>query len=539
MGTFFVYILKSSFCLIVFYLFYRLLLSKETFHRFNRIALLGSFLLSLFIPFCEISTKEPQPIIDWQKLMLLADSGQMTVTPEVPSIQWPEIILLVYIAGLFFFFCRNIYSLFKITKLLRNSKRESLENGVILITHQKNMAPFSWMKFVVISETDLEEDGREILIHELAHIRNRHSIDLLIAEFCILFHWFNPASWLMKQELQNIHEYEADETVINQGIDAKKYQLLLIKKAVGTRLYSMANSFNHSKLKKRITMMLKEKSSPWARLKYLYVLPVAALAVTAFARPEISKKLNEISAVKISDLSSIVEGNQENNVLGKEASSIDKEEESDKLNLVASNDSSKIKTVGKGQPLVMIDGEAIPFEELSKITSEAIESIDILKDKSSEELYGEKGKNGTILITTKEKIRKDVEEGLHQAEVAIAQAKEAIKNIKIDTAMISRQMAEAEKQILYAKAHSGEIKKRVEEAKKAVAEAHLSDNYIFSKANDGIVFILDGKKVSTKELNDLDKAKISSVNVLKGDHTKTYGKNAKNGVIIITTDKAK
>lgn len=288
-------------------------------------------------------------------------------------------------------------------------------------------------------------------------------------------------------------------------------------------------------------MMLKEKSSPWARLKYLYVLPVAALAVTAFARPEISKKLNEISAVKISDLSSIVEGNQENNVLGKEASSIDKEEESDKLNLVASNDSSKIKikSVGKAQPLVMIDGEAIPFEELSKITSEAIESIDILKDKSSEELYGEKGKNGTILITTKEKIRKDVEEGLRQAEVAIAQAKEAIKNIKIDTAMISRQMAEAEKQILYAKAHSGEIKKRVEEAKKAVAEAHLSDNYIFSKANDGIVFILDGKKVSTKELNDLDKAKISSVNVLKGDHTKTYGKNAKNGVIIITTDKAK
>ena len=124
------------------------------------------------------------------------------------------------------------------------------------------------MKFVVISEKDLKENREEILTHEYAHIRKRHSIDLLIADICIFFQWFNPASWLLKQELQNIHEFEADESVIAQGIDAKKYQLLLIKKAVGTRLYSMANSFNHSSLKKRITMMLKKKSNPWARLKY-------------------------------------------------------------------------------------------------------------------------------------------------------------------------------------------------------------------------------------------------------------------------------
>ena len=115
--------------------------------------------------------------------------------------------------------------------------------------------------------------------------------------------------------MQNIHEFEADETVIKEGVDAKQYQLLLIKKAVGTRLYSMANSFNHSKLKKRITMMLKEKSNPWARLKYLYVLPLAAIAVTAFARPEISEKVEEISAVKVNDLAEIVETKSEENVV--------------------------------------------------------------------------------------------------------------------------------------------------------------------------------------------------------------------------------
>ena len=117
-------------------------------------------------------------------------------------------------------------------------------NGITLVVHQCKISPFSWMKYIVISKKDLEEDGREILIHETAHICNRHSVDLLIADICIFFQWFNPASWLLKQELQNIHEYEADETVIREGVNAKQYQLLLIKKAVGTRLYSMANTVN-------------------------------------------------------------------------------------------------------------------------------------------------------------------------------------------------------------------------------------------------------------------------------------------------------
>ena len=162
------------------------------------------------------------------------------------------------------------------------------------------------MKFVVISEKDLKENGEEILTHEYAHIRKKHSIDLLIADVCIFFQWFNPASWLLKQELQNIHEFEADESVIAQGIDAKKYQLLLIKKAVGTRLYSMANSFNHSSLKKRITMMLKKKSNPWARLKYCMCFHWQPLPWQPLPRPEISSELDEISAVKVNDLTAIM-----------------------------------------------------------------------------------------------------------------------------------------------------------------------------------------------------------------------------------------
>ena len=315
MGTFLVYILKSSVCLALFYLFYRLLLSKETFHRFNRLALLGLLVLSCAVPFMEVTVQEPsemaQPFLSLEEMV-----GMMEVEPagfldETPMyFPWKELLLLLYVGGIFFFFVRHLWSLGRMLRLLRTCRKEKMEEGITLYIHQEKVAPFSWMKMIVLSEDDLKENGKAILTHERAHIHNRHSWDLLLAEVCIFFQWFNPAAWLLKQELQNIHEYEADEWVIENGIDAKTYQLLIIKKAVGARLYSIANSFNHSSLKKRITMMIKKKSNPWARMKYLYVLPLAAVAVAAFARPEVSNKLDEISSVKVNDLTSIVKAEE-------------------------------------------------------------------------------------------------------------------------------------------------------------------------------------------------------------------------------------
>ena len=363
MGIFLIYILKSAVCLSLFYLFYRLLLSKETFHRFNRIALLGILFLSLLIPFIEVTTAHQtelsQTVLTVEQLLMMAeamDPAEVSVAqPEELSISWVQVLLLFYLVGIIFFACRNLYSLSRLLLLIKSGKRERLKGGVRLIVLEREVAPFSWMRYIVISRKDLEEDGREILIHEMAHIQNRHSIDLLVADICIFFQWFNPGIWLLKQELQNIHEYEADETVINEGIDAKDYQLLLIKKAVGTRLYSMANSFNHGKLKKRITMMLKEKSNPWARLKYLYVLPLATIAVTAFARPEISERVEEISAVKVNDLAAIVEAKVEE--ITKDVSNI---------------------TSGDSLKKLVVTGDSI------------------LKEKGTISIYGEKGKNGVL-----------------------------------------------------------------------------------------------------------------------------------------------
>jgi len=308
MGLFFAYIVKSTVCLTIFYLFYKLLLSKDTFHRFNRIALLSFILLSVGIPFIDITIQQtaiitPQ-MIDPEMLLYILERPIQPST-EISGLQ---ILIILYLAGILFFSGRLIYSVSTIIKIIRSGESKRLEENITLIIVDNNTAPFSWMRYIVISRPDWENNKEVIIAHEIVHIRYRHSWDVLLTELCIVFHWFNPAAWLLKKELENIHEYEADESVINQGIDAKTYQLLLIKKAVGSKRFnSMANSFNHSKLKKRITMMLKRKSNSWARLKYLCVLPLAAITVVAFARPEISNELDKISSTKISELPFIKE----------------------------------------------------------------------------------------------------------------------------------------------------------------------------------------------------------------------------------------
>ena len=426
MGVFFAYILKSAICLACFYLFYRWLLSKETFHRFNRIALLGILLVSLLIPFIEVTVKEQtevnQTVLTIEQLLMMAslsDTSSVAIyQPEEISLSWIQIGGIIYLVGIFFFTCRNLYSLSRMCLLLKSGEREKIDKNITMIVHEKDIAPFSWVKYIVISRKDLEENGREILIHECAHIRNRHSWDLLVADICIFFQWFNPGAWLLKQELQNIHEYEADETVIKEGVDAKQYQLLLIKKAVGTRLYSMVNSFNHSKLKKRITMMLKEKSNPWARLKYLYVLPLAAIAVTAFARPEVSETVGEISALKVNDLASLVEAKvtesiapevkKRNTVVVQDsvrpASEQDKNKET--TNQLELGHSYVLQSAGgsimisglrqNAQPLMLINGKEVDANIWKAIDPSKVKQITAIADKGELTKYGARGKDGVF-----------------------------------------------------------------------------------------------------------------------------------------------
>ena len=298
MGTLLIYILKSSVCLAVFYLFYKLLMSRETFHRFNRFSLLGLMIICSIIPFVKISIENPteavQGAVSMDELLTAPVIINSDIAPQSNDYSAMEYVIFfataIYIIGTLFFAAREIFQFRKVLNITHKGTEEDISlyinnnvKNIKLIVTDENISPFSWMNRIVISRTDLKENGREILCHEMAHISNHHSIDLIMADICILLQWFNPASWLIKSELQNVHEFEADETVIRKGIDAKNYQLLLIKKAVGSRLYSIANSFNHSKLKKRITIKLSD----------------------------------EISSVKVNDFSAITENHEVENTYSK------------------------------------------------------------------------------------------------------------------------------------------------------------------------------------------------------------------------------
>ena len=509
MGVFFIYILKSSVCLVLFYLFFRLLLSKETFHRFNRMALLGVLFFSLLIPCIEVTTRHQvevqQAVLSIEQLLLMAEleatPANVGAVQETPAISWVQIVLLVYLAGILFLACRNIYSLICLFRLIHSGKHEKLEKGGTLVVHNQEIAPFSWMKYIVISRKDLEENGREILIHEMAHIHHRHSVDLLVADICIFFQWFNPGAWLLKQELQNVHEYEADETVINEGVNAKEYQLLLIKKAVGTRLYSMANSFNHSKLKKRITMMLKEKSNPWARLKYLYVLPLAAIAVTAFARPEISEKMEEISAVKVNDLAEIVQ----EKVL-QDTVKVSKDEKKD--DLVVSGVKSK-------------EEEEIVIFEVVEQMPEYPGGMSALQKYLSEKIAGSpmKGKAGGRVM-----VGFTVAETGKIKDVRVLQSDEASLNQEAE-----RIVSEMPDWI------PGKQRGRPVPVKYTVPIRF--GNIRFAENKQPLIFA-DGKEISMDAMEKLDPSTIESFSVLKDSASiKVYGKRGANGVILVNTQR--
>ena len=321
MGSFFAYSLQSAICLAVFYLFFKVLLSRETFHRFNRIALLSIFGLSLILPIAFTATDAvATPEID--SVFAIATNEyipyEVETAYERTNIEAGknhlDLLLLLYIFGCIICLIYTSISITYIIRVICKGKCISVDNGIRTLISDNNTQSFSWMNYIILSKNDYNEAGLTIIAHERAHISLHHTYDLIIAQLCIIMQWFNPAAWLLYQELQNIHEYEADENVLRKGIDARQYQLLLIKKAVGTRLYSMANSFNQSNLKKRITMMLQKKSSSWARLKYTYVLPLAAIAVVAFAHPEISQQFEEISSAKISHFASETSTNEVKNL---------------------------------------------------------------------------------------------------------------------------------------------------------------------------------------------------------------------------------
>ena len=290
MTEFLIYQAKAAIALALFYMFYRLLLSKETFHRFNRIMLLSTAALSFVLPLCVITFKEVVvvPAMSASSETIVGEiADTVAIVPEVSEPIWPVILCSLFALGALAVLIHVVISIIGIRRIIRSGSRQALESGETLIITETDTAPFSWMKYIVISREDYESGYSQILTHEKAHIALRHSWDILFVDMITALQWFNPAIWMLKADLRALHEFEADDAVLRSGANIKEYQYLLIRKAVSKSGYSVANSFNHSTLKARITMMLNKKSSRMSAWKALYVIPLVGISLAATAETKV------------------------------------------------------------------------------------------------------------------------------------------------------------------------------------------------------------------------------------------------------------
>lgn len=489
------YSLKTGACLVVFYLFFKLLMSRETFHRLNRILLLGVVVLSFVLPLCVITVIRELPALPEMPAETM--NYDLSVAPSPEPFPWERLAGGLFLIGAAMTLAWTLRSLIGVLRLIRGGRRERLDDGVVLVRMPQPITPFSWGRYIVVSEQDLAVSGAEIITHERAHLRLRHSLDLLVTDVAGCLQWFNPAMWLLRRELRAIHEFEADKAVLDSGVDARQYQLLLVKKAVGGRWYSVANSFNHSKLKIRIGMMLREKSSRWASAKALVVLPLTALALGAFAQ----------------------------------TTYVFPEDKHQKKRVTVSVSGSDVSVRGvKGKPQIVVDGKEFSGG-MNDLNPEQVASIRVVKDSTGLLEYGEKAKDGVIYVTSKKTV--SANGNLNGKSVKVTFSGDG-----------NAQLVMSEDGYSYT---TGNANTKTENKPIMVTSTQTKDGTVVVRSSSStgngeaavkLLYIVDGQEYSGN-VNDIKPEDIGSVNVYKGGPVfDKYKDRDVEGVVHITTKRA-
>lgn len=386
------YTWRVAACLAVAWLFFRLLLGRETFCRLNRFVVLALLVLSFLLPLCVITVRREVPIP--YEVWVHATEVRSAAAPVSAAAPFPWAALLggLYLAGVLAAACRMVWSLAAVVRVIRRGRRERLADGVVLVRTPQPVTPFSWGRYVVLAETEPAEEVATILLHERAHVRLHHTWDLLFADLAGCLQWFNPAVWLLRRELCAIHEYEADRAVLEAGTDARAYQLLLVRRAVGTQAFVAANNFNHSKLQNRIAMMLKKRSSRWAAARALLILPLTAVALGAFAR---TLQVPVVKAPDATLLPAPTSGTDSAREASRESSSI--------MIVSAPEEGGKASSApdAKPAPLYIVDGEVVEPVRVQNFPTERIAAVTVLKDSSFTVRYGDAARNGVVVISTR------------------------------------------------------------------------------------------------------------------------------------------
>lgn len=536
MDLFFIYILKSSGALLLFFAIYKLFLQKETFFNANRSFLMIGLITSLIIPFIEFTKTvyiEAIPVTN------VPFTASMTEVAIENKIDWLYITMIIYFLGVLFFSLRFIIQLLSLYKLINKGVLYK-KYGFKFIETKENTSPFSFFNYIVYNpKKHTKEEIKTIIDHEKVHSSQNHSIDIIIAHLVSIFQWVNPIAWLYKKVIAQNLEYIADNHTTKKLDCTKNYQYLLLKQSSSNYNLSITNTFFNLLIKKRIVMLNKNKSQKQNAWKYGIIIPLLVGFIISF---NVKTNAQTIEVEENKDLLTenvVVEFNL-NNTTDNELKELTKE-----INNEIHNEYS-IRF--EGNPIYIVNEKKVSKEKFNELelNHKNSEPPHILIGEDAIEKYGEEGKNGVFEITTKNKIKYSVHHKDHIEIYANDDDLLYILNGKKISAKEFAKLSLTPNKIVTMHVLKGKkaIKKYGEEGKNGVVEitTEIKINESIEKAVHGKnpLYILDGKKISTKEFKKLNLTpeKIEKVEVLKGDKAiEKYGKDSKNGVVEITTKK--
>ena len=505
------YDLKVAALIAVFYLFYQLLLAREAMPSLNRAVLLTAIALSLVLPLCVVTIHVSAPLAPF------ADSGGFTTPTDLvapPSATqkptaatplgaelWGSILGTILAAGILIRLSVVARSCWQLHRLIANGERHILPSGTQVCVVESPVAPFSWMHTVVLSRAEWLSLSPSVLAHEEAHVRHRHSYDVLVVEVLTALQWFNPVVWFLRQELRTLHEYEADASVLSRGFDESQYIHLLMQKATGIQACALANGIHTPKTKKRILMMLKTKTNRGAWLKALYIVPVVltSLAMTA-------KTVVDDETVTTDDNRAVRIFNEKTN---------------DRGDSYQIRHQPGVKFFRNGQEEPIPEGRSIALEvkkTTMQVNGKPIDQLSLLDlplGALKEIHLTETGSDRYVcnLLTTKTMKYSSKMSDTEFVIYAKKQKAAGLEQSAITQAMLNEAGSISRAHIL-----------------------HLNGVYGSKKGN---LFIVDGKEVSREEFNQIKPEAIAAVTVMDvGPAKKAYGEKGRYGATIVETKQA-
>jgi TonB family protein len=294
------YLLQSGACLVLLYFVYGLFLRKETFFDVNRIYLISSVFFSLLFPLLNFSFLIPANnqatfYVLLDVVTVSASQIEQTFTQNLSTLEY---LMVIYITGAAIFSVRFIFQLGQLLWLVYKNGITRHE-GMYVVFVDNNYSPFSFFNLIFINRKEMNQENiREIITHEQVHIRQKHSVDLILLELLTIVQWFNPVIWFYRTSVKSVHEYLADEGVLISGCNKLSYQQVLLHQTMGIRVNDLTNNFNHSLLTKRFIMMTKHKSNRLARLKVLLATPAVFLLAVVFTTSPVVQTIAQVENKK-------------------------------------------------------------------------------------------------------------------------------------------------------------------------------------------------------------------------------------------------